>query len=81
MMNVCASSSLAAFETSSLFVERSKSHTRATSTLLEGADYQAVASFLLVVVKAEISILADYLGREKIEHASSALGYASTRVR
>ena len=46
----------------------------------EGADHPAVASFLLAVVKAEISIPADYLGRLKIDTASHALWYGSARV-
>ena len=51
-----------------------------TPTLLEGADYQAVASSLLAVARAEISIPMVHLGRQKIGAAKRPLWYASARV-
>ncbi len=73
MMNECPNSSLTAFETSSLFVERAISHIHASLHLLDRAYYPVIATLLLAVAKAEISTPVDYLGRRTIESVGRPL--------
>ena len=66
MLNDSPNLSLTAFETSSFSVEPAISNLRTSLHLLDEAGYPVIASLLVVVAKAGISIPKDCMGRQKI---------------
>ena len=73
MMNDGPNFSLTAFKNSSFSVELARSNLHTSLHLLNGAGYPVIASRMVVVAEAEISIPEDCMGRQKIVHVDRPL--------